>query len=159
MRTDSKRHTDQTCWDFPAVAAFSSSRSGMKALNEFTIWFDGGYGSNGYGSWEVQFNGLSKRAHLEQYGNWQSGMTCNVAEYIALTNALTWLQSVQGKKQYTVTIWSDSMLVVRQVTGQWKCKKEHLRKLRDHIRGLLAGFAEFKIFWHSRNNNVKRFGH
>lgn len=127
--------------------------------NQFTIWFDGGYGSNGYGSWEVQFNGLSKRTEREQYGNWQSGMTCNVAEYTALINALTWIQSVQDKKQYSVMIWSDSLLVVRQVLGQWKCKKDHLRKLRDRVRGLLDGFREFEIYWHRRHNNVIRFGH
>ncbi len=130
-----------------------------EATNKFEIHFDGGYGSNGYGSWEVSFNGFSKRSEREQYGDWKSGMTCNVAEYTALVNALSWLKSVKHPERYTVYIWSDSMLVVNQVRGQWKVKKEHLRKLRDRVRDLLCGYREFEIHWHGRLNNVRRFGH
>ena len=130
----------------------------MKATgtNQFTIHFDGGNDWSGYGSWQVQFNGLSKLVSRERYG---PNLTCNIAEYMALIKALTWLKTVQDKQRYSVIIWSDSMLVVRQVLGQWKCKKEHLRRLRDQVRGLLSGFQEYDLCWHGRANNVRRFGH
>lgn len=86
------------------------------------------------------------------------GATNNVAEYHALGRALRWLvdnqQSLDGIGQ--LKIFGDSQLVCKQVDGSWKCNKDHLLKLRDRCRELLAELrtkVEVEIRWIPREEN------
>lgn len=71
--------------------------------------------------------------------------TNNVAEYSALLQALTNLKSqkIIAKK---LIIYLDSELIVKQLMGEYKVKKYHLKKYYTQIMNI------FDIF---RNNNYK----
>lgn len=141
---------------------------------EFEIYFDGGTEAlkwvsdgvhlptqNGYGSWEVRWNGFSKKVSRVQFLAAEIGQRCtnNVAEYLSLIGALEWIQTVKSKEQFTVKIHGDSQLVLYTLMGYYKTKKPHLKVLRDRARKLLNGFSAHKIQWQKRHHNVERFGH
>lgn len=129
----------------------------------FNVHFDGGgsYDSS-YGSFDIEFNGLSVRRYRMPFRMYQKdGMqiTSNVAEYLSFICALRWLEKVKDKKQYGIVAWGDSRLVTSQVAGTYRSLKPHLTVLRDISRGILNQFGDWQISWHSRVNSVKRFGH
>lgn len=138
-------------------------------MTTFEIYFDGGTngfnksgsGGDGYGSWEVRWNGFSKKASRVQFMSVKFGQTItnNVAEYLSLTGALAWLQSVKQKCQYRIIIHGDSQLVLKTLTGEYKTKKPHLKTLRDHCQQLLKDFAGYSTCWQGRAHNLERFGH
>ena len=141
-------------------------------MTTFNIYFDGGTiginttigkgcSGNGYGSWEVEWNGFKKSASRVPFLGHQFGMniTNNTAEYLSLLGALKFLKSVQNKREYTVKIHGDSQLVLFTLSGRYKTKKPHLKTFRDRCRKLLEGFSDFEVEWQGRINNVRRFGH
>lgn len=130
-----------------------------KATTVFKVYFDGGFGRHMYGSWEVEYNGLSKKVSRINFEPRNGHKTNNVAEYLALEAALKWLQSVKDKGQYFVEIFTDSQLVERQVNGRYRCHKAHLQSHRDIILHLLKDFKNWTITWKRRDANVLRFGH
>jgi ribonuclease HI len=64
--------------------------------------------------------------------------TNNVAEYRAVINGL---RAAQAFTQGRLKVRSDSELVVRQLTGRYRIRKEHLMVLADEVRQLVQGFA------------------
>lgn len=140
------------------------------AENLFTVYFDGGDSREyAYGSWMIKFNGFTKKVMrfkvepIEQRylknGVFILRATNNVAEYMSLIKALEWLQSVKDKELYKVNIYGDSRLVINQVNGIYKCRKQHLAPFINRCRELLKGFKDWKTMWHRRNNSVAIFGH
>lgn len=129
----------------------------------FKVYFDGGTSKddNGYGSWEVIWNGFSKKVSRELFEAKRFGrrITNNTAEYMSLLKALEWLQSVSNKEQYSVVISGDSQLVLYTLSGGYKTHKPHLQSLRDQCRNLLVGFDYYNTEWKARKNSVERFGH
>lgn len=126
----------------------------------FLVYFDGGYREFSYGSWEIQFNGLSKRVSrfiIERVPG--RPHSSNTAEYDTLIEALKWLQSVKDKHLYDVRIFTDSMLVRNQISGRWRILKPHLRVAVDRVKFYLMDFRHWSIEWRRRNFNVARFGH
>jgi ribonuclease HI len=69
--------------------------------------------------------------------------TNNTAEYYAVGYVLSWLQVNHGQRD--VVIYSDSKLVLNQISGEWGCHVEHLAKLRDRCRVLLDGLFGLKV--------------
>jgi ribonuclease HI len=63
--------------------------------------------------------------------------TNNVAEYTAVIEGLA-LAAELGAK--TVTLRSDSQLLINQLTGRYRVKSEHLQPLHRRARSLGAGF-------------------
>lgn len=58
-----------------------------------------------------------------------SAGSSNIAEYEALTEALSIISTqllTDFKDNLKVRIYGDSQLVINQVLGEWRCKKEHL---------------------------------
>lgn len=125
------------------------------------IHFDGGCSPNpgkGYGSYEIESEivGLNHRVLRQKFGE----MTNNMAEWNALLCALEWLTDFGHiPTDVPILIFTDSMLVCRQLRGKWKCKLWYLRKLRDQCLELLKPFDHSHIEWVSRVENVRRFGH
>jgi ribonuclease HI len=79
------------------------------------------------------------------------GMTNNLAEYHAVLQALRWLQA-QCMRQ--ATLHTDSLLVVKQATGQWRVKSAHLYPLATQAMALLSE-TETTLRWVPREANER----
>jgi len=78
--------------------------------------------------------------------------TNNVAEYTALVKALEWLlanSTISGK----VEIKSDSQLVVKQLSGEYKVKAKRIIPLYKKVLLLRSKFKDIEIKWVPREEN------
>ncbi|UCE99590.1 MAG: phosphoribosylglycinamide formyltransferase [Planctomycetota bacterium] len=76
--------------------------------------------------------------------------TNNVAEYTALCKALEAAKELGAKK---VTVFSDSELLVKQLTGQYRVKSEQIRPLYRESVNLLNEFENCKVEHITREKN------
>jgi ribonuclease HI len=76
--------------------------------------------------------------------------TNNVAEYTAVIEGLS-LAAELGAR--TVTLRSDSQLLINQLTGRYRVKSEHLQPLHRRARSLSAGFEHVSFEHVPREQN------
>lgn len=76
--------------------------------------------------------------------------TNNEAEYRALLTGVAKAHQMGWKD---LDIFGDSKLVVNQVNGDWRSKKEHLTKLRDQVQLILSEFDSWTLTWIGRDGN------
>lgn len=74
----------------------------------------------------------------------------NTAEWHALILGLR-LALTHGERH--VVVKGDSMLVVKQINGEWKTKNAALRSLRTQAEELLALFESSRVEWIPRKEN------
>jgi ribonuclease HI len=84
---------------------------------------------------------------------WSRHSTNNVAEYVAAIRALEYLLS-RGFRG-PVLVFGDSQLVVRQMTGEYEVKAEHLKAYHAHLEKLAAQFEELRFHWVRREENAR----
>lgn len=77
--------------------------------------------------------------------------TNNVAEYTAVIEGLA-LAAELGAK--SVTLRSDSQLLINQLTGRYRVKSEHLQPLHRRARSLGAGFERISFEHVPREQNA-----
>jgi ribonuclease HI len=77
--------------------------------------------------------------------------TSNVAEYEAV---IAGLEAALEFPSRALRLRADSMLVIRQLEGAWKVKKEHLRPLHARARELLATWDDVDLAHVPREQNV-----
>jgi ribonuclease HI len=77
-------------------------------------------------------------------------MTNNMAEYTALLLAL---KEAKHAGADSITVKSDSELLVRQINGQYKVKNETLRIMHQSAMDLLRGFKRWKVMHVRREQN------
>jgi len=70
--------------------------------------------------------------------------TNNVAEYTAVVLALEHIKNRGVTENEKIVIYTDSDLIVKQITGVWKCNKEHIRKLKEKAQNILR---ELNVAW------------
>lgn len=75
---------------------------------------------------------------VELAGYLGASVTSNQCEYVALIAALEWLQVNSPAGVGEAPVYSDSLLVVQQVTGKWAMYSPKLRPLWQRARRLLA---------------------
>ncbi len=68
--------------------------------------------------------------------------TNNVAEYNAVINGLRAARTFTTER---LLVRSDSELVVRQLTGRYRIRKEHLATLASEVQRLVQDFAEVRF--------------
>lgn len=78
--------------------------------------------------------------------------TNNIAEYSALIYALQEALLLHAKQVKVIT---DSELLFKQVTGQYKVKNEKLKFLCDQVQRLSSGFDQFDLEHVRREYNKK----
>lgn len=107
---------------------------------EYTIHTDGLCSPNpGTATWAyTAFAGNETLFH--QSGVLEGKQTNNCAEYHGVLNAL---QHIQPDDK--VTLYTDSQLVLNQISGAWQCNIIHLRTLRDRCRLLLQNLPNVKM--------------
>lgn len=75
------------------------------------------------------------------------GCTNNIAEYKAL---IFGLQACRHFTNDVVRCYTDSRLIVKQMNGQWKFKKDHLRALGGQVIEAIQYFNAVTFKWVSR---------
>lgn len=78
--------------------------------------------------------------------------TSNAAEYHALIRAL---QRIERHAEQTVTVFADSELLVRQITGEYRVKSQKLAKLHEQVQLLLLRIPCWSIRHVPREQNAR----
>jgi ribonuclease HI len=89
---------------------------------------------------------------LAEIGRGIGEATNNVAEYTAVIEGLS-LASELGAS--SVTLRSDSQLLVNQLAGSYRVKTPHLQPLHRRVRGLAAGFERIAFEHVRREDNLE----
>ncbi|MDO8517217.1 MAG: ribonuclease HI family protein [Nanoarchaeota archaeon] len=90
------------------------------------IYTDGGSRGNP-GKAACSFIVVENNEIIKKYSEFLGIKTNNEAEYNAIIKALEYI------KDNEVEVFSDSELVVKQLNGEYKITKEHLRELNEKI--------------------------
>lgn len=83
--------------------------------------------------------------------------TNNIAEYHAAIGALQWLQKLSSSNTKKIEIFFDSELVSKQLKGEYKIKKNHLKLLAakaKNIERLLPFKIEYKAIPRNKNRRA-----
>ncbi len=108
----------------------------MTNEDTFIIYTDGASrGNPGAAAWAFVL--VQNDSVVESRSGYLGRATNNVAEYHAVINALTEARKHTGG---AVLVRSDSELVVRQLTGQYRIRKEHLAELNRTALQRAAAF-------------------
>jgi ribonuclease HI len=118
------------------------------AMSDFVAYVDGGsLGNPGSAGIGVVMDGSA--AGPIRIARWIGRQDNNVAEYVALLEAL---QCAKELKARALHVFSDSEVVVRQMSGEYRCRSPRLYSLNWICRKLAGSFA-FTISHVSRENN------
>lgn len=122
----------------------------MDRAGPLTIYIDGSVqGNPGPGAIGVVIlNGDGQV--VEAWGEAIGEVTNNQAEYRALLAAL---EKARRLGAAAVTIRSDSQLLVRQFSGEYRVKDAKLRPLHERARALAGRFASFQLEHIPREEN------
>ena len=136
-------------------------------MSDYQIYCDGGCKGNGtpqsqaYASYQLSTRvGASEIVRLDL----PDAKTNNQAEYTALISALTDLnerieKAGKNPSDYSVEAYTDSQLLVGQLTLGWKVKTAELRPFVDEARALIKVFGQCTLAKVPRQQIVKVLGH
>jgi ribonuclease HI len=90
--------------------------------------------------------------------------TNNEAEYWTLLEGLRWTLAEVRRRRLTsgeldLNVQGDSLLVIRQLQGEWKARDARMRQLRDETSDLLSRFGKVRLQHRPRSRSVAEFGH
>ena len=116
-------------------------------MQDLLLQFDGGSRGNpgSAGSGAVLYKNTTSSQLKEVWaGFWYlgSGVTNNEAEYSALINGLQEVRKMNLTTHHRLRIQGDSMLVVMQLLGDWRTRKESLKPFHDAARTLLESLPK-----------------
>jgi len=115
----------------------------MSAGQRLTVHLDGGSrGNPGLAGAGVVLADAQSGEPVHEAGYFLGQMTNNVAEYRALLKALALARELSPT---AVTIYSDSELMVRQLTGQYRVKSKDLKPLFERAQRQLIGLGDWSI--------------
>ncbi len=119
------------------------------------VWFDGSCepnpgGKAGFG-WFIKIN---EESNFSGHGQIGEGFlfTNNVAEYVALCQALEFLKNKALFKE-RVDIYGDSNLVVKQMRGEWKANGGSYFPWFKKACEVAMGFTNIGFHWIPREQN------
>lgn len=128
----------------------------LELMSEVTIYFDGSCGpknpgGTAKGAWllyDVDKNLIAKDCQVICSG---PTATNNLAEYGAITNALKY---VAGKLKHgsKINIKGDSQIVIYQLIGEYKCRKDTLKPYYEECLALLSDYG-WQAHWIAREEN------
>ena len=130
-------------------------------VRTIVITFDGGAMPNpgiGYGSYNIKEEDKAWYIYKKSREEYGDGMTNNQAEYMALISAIKSVTKMVGKNN-NLKIYGDSLLVLKQISGEWKVKEKKLKLLFDELKNLLLNFETYTVHHRPREESVKEFGH
>ena len=77
-------------------------------------------------------------------------VTNNFAEYFCLVRAL---ERLQPRRSEPITVFSDSALLVNQMSGRWKFKSGGYSEKYLRAKELAGGFSSIRFEWIPRERN------
>ncbi len=108
---------------------------------ELRIYVDGASrGNPGPAAWAYLY--LKNGKIIKKKSGFIGKTTNNVAEYNAIINAL---KNAEDWSKLHIKLFSDSQLVIRQINGQYRVKKEHLAKLYEKVFQLLKKYKKVEF--------------
>jgi ribonuclease HI len=118
--------------------ASSQGQRPITPVESIDLYCDGACrGNPGPAAVGVVFVDHASGTVLSQDGKPVGETTNNVAEY----KAIIWgLELAAQLKATTVRVYSDSEVVIRQLTGEYKVKEDHLQELLDDVRVFAESF-------------------
>ena len=126
------------------------ARSESDVISELVAYVDGGcLGNPGPSGIGVVISGGADGPI--RIAKWIGHQDNNVAEYAALMEALQYAVSLKARKLH---VYSDSQVVVRQMTGEYMCRSARLYSLHWTCRKL-ARSLKFSISHVPRKENVE----
>jgi len=126
------------------------SESRRPEVTELVAYVDGGcLGNPGPSGIGVVISGLA--GGPVRIAKWIGNQDNNVAEYAALMEALQYAVALKARKLH---VYSDSQVVVRQMTGEYECRSPRLYSLHWTCRKL-ARSLKFSISHVRREFNVE----
>lgn len=134
---------------------------------DFHVLFDGGSTCNGSPQARAYGSALlvcrDGRKDTERY-TFRRGQTNNQAEYgaliMALQSLITRIEAAgQDPGAFTVRVVGDSLLVLHQITGEFKCKAPTLLPLRNAARQLVKRFDAVTLEHTPRETCLHLLGH
>jgi ribonuclease HI len=126
------------------------SESRKPELTELVAYVDGGcLGNPGPSGIGVVISGLA--GGPVRIAKWIGNQDNNVAEYAALMEALQYAVALKARKLH---VYSDSQVMVRQMTGEYECRSPRLYSLHWTCRKL-ARSLKFSISHVRREFNVE----
>lgn len=118
--------------------------------DDLVAYIDGGsLGNPGPSGVGVVIDGAA--ASPIRIAKWIGRQDSNVAEYVALMEALQYALSIKAKRLH---VYSDSQVVVKQMTGEYKCRSPRLYSLNWTCRKL-ARTLMFSISHIGRRDNTE----
>lgn len=121
-----------------------------EVMSELVAYVDGGsFGNPGPSGIGVVINGCADGP--VRIAKWIGHQDNNVAEYAALMEALQYAVSLKARKLH---VYSDSEVVVRQMTGEYTCRSSRLYSLHWTCQKL-ARSLKFSISHVPRENNAE----
>ncbi len=134
----------ETGWDT------QQNESRKPQVTELVAYVDGGcLGNPGPSGIGVVISGLA--GGPVRIAKWIGNQDNNVAEYAALMEALQYAVALKARKLH---VYSDSQVVVRQMTGEYECRSPRLYSLHWTCRKL-ARSLKFSISHVKREFNVE----
>jgi ribonuclease HI len=138
----------------------------MSARGSLRLTFDGGSRGNpgpAYGSFRVRGAGAAEPLQEMRRLRFGKG-TNNEAEYWTLLEGLRWTLDEVRRRRLTsgeldLSVQGDSLLVIRQLQGEWKARDARMRQLRDETAELLSRFGKVRLQHRPRSRSVAEFGH
>ena len=119
-------------------------------MSDLVAYVDGGsFGNPGPSGIGVVIGGSTNGTI--RIAKWIGHQDNNVAEYVALLEAL---QCALGLKAKTLHVFSDSEVMVKQMSGAYNCRSPRLYSL-NWICRKLAGSLDFSISHVRRENNTE----
>jgi len=126
------------------------SESRKPEVTELVAYVDGGcLGNPGPSGIGVVISGLA--GGPVRIAKWIGNQDNNVAEYAALMEALQYAVALKARK---LQVYSDSQVMVRQMTGEYECRSPRLYSLHWTCRKL-ARSLKFSISHVRREFNVE----
>jgi len=122
----------------------------IEVTSELVAYVDGGcLGNPGPSGIGVVISGMAQGP--VRIAKWIGNQDNNVAEYAALMEALQYAVALKARKLH---VYSDSQVVVRQMTGEYECRSPRLYSLHWTCRKL-ARSLKFSISHVRREFNVE----
>jgi len=105
----------------------------------FTIYADGLAEPNpGRATYAFVVYDCDGKMLAERHAYIGDNRTNNYAEYMGVGHALAWVRDhAKENPSCAYTVLSDSQLVVKQVSGEYACNKEELRRFRERCAALM----------------------